>query len=191
MSYIMYRQCGYLLNQVLYTRLLICTDDLLKVVTASLVYLLWHVTFLPLPKILGEVAFLTDGSSTIPNQSILVRHMKSILDPSLPVSVYGPLRLTHNAFHGIIMTSLGVTWLYFWQCLLYFWQDLQSLTYDWMVLPILSITSQISSSLQVKSAQGVGGNDGTNWQPYAVEMWEWLVYHFCIKTLVCQERFWN
>ncbi len=42
-------------------------------------------------------------------ESIIVRHMKSILDPSLPVRVYGPMRSTHSAFHGVVMTSLGGT----------------------------------------------------------------------------------
>jgi hypothetical protein len=61
----------------------------------------------------GKVALLIDGCSTILNQLvaglIIVRHMKSILDLSLPVRVYGPIRLTHNAFHGVVMTSFDGT----------------------------------------------------------------------------------
>ncbi len=45
--YIKYWQWGYLLNQVLYTRLLICVDDLSKVVSATIVSSA-NVTFFPL-----------------------------------------------------------------------------------------------------------------------------------------------
>ena len=38
---------GYLLNQLLYTRLLICAEDLSKIASASLVFLI--VAFLPIP----------------------------------------------------------------------------------------------------------------------------------------------
>ena len=72
-----------------------------------------HIAFLPLPNELGKVALSTDGSSTISNQLvtglIIARLMRSILDPSLPVRVYGPIRLTHNAFLGVVMTSFGGT----------------------------------------------------------------------------------
>jgi hypothetical protein len=46
--YIRYQQRGYLLNQVLYTRLTICAELLLKVVFATKVFS-EDVTFLPLP----------------------------------------------------------------------------------------------------------------------------------------------
>ncbi len=62
--------------------------------------------------------------------------MKSILEPSLPLRVLGSMRSTHNAFQWVIMTSFGGTWPYFWLCLLFIWQDLQDLTYFWMVLCI-------------------------------------------------------
>jgi hypothetical protein len=79
----------YLLKQVLYTRLLICADDLSNVVSDSLVYLL-YVTFLTLP-LVGTVNLVTVGSCTISNQlvaqSIIVRHMKSILVLSWPLRV--------------------------------------------------------------------------------------------------------
>jgi hypothetical protein len=73
------------MNQVLYTRLLIYTDDLSKVVFASLVQSL-HVTILLLP-VLGTVYLVTGGISTILNHffagSIIVRRKKSILVQSL------------------------------------------------------------------------------------------------------------
>ncbi len=88
--YIKYQQHGYLLNQVLYTRLLVCAGILSKVVSASLVFSA-NVTFLPLPAGGTVVYWVTVGSFTILNQLvvglIMVRHMKSILDPSLPLRV--------------------------------------------------------------------------------------------------------
>ncbi len=83
------RHLGYLLNQVLYIRLLICAEDL------SILIVLFFVNLLTL------VSLWSFGSSTISNQlvagSIIVRHIKSILEPSLPLRVYGPMRSTHNA----------------------------------------------------------------------------------------------
>jgi hypothetical protein len=55
----------------------------------------------------------------------MVRHMKSILEPSLLLRVYGPTRSTHNASQGVVMTSLGGIRPYFRLCLLFTWQDLQ------------------------------------------------------------------
>ena len=52
----------------------------------------------------------TTGSSTISNLleagSIIVRHIKSISVPSLPLSVYGPIKSTHTAFQGVMVASL-------------------------------------------------------------------------------------
>jgi hypothetical protein len=100
LSYIKQQHCGYLLNQVLHTRLLICAEGLSNVMSASLVFL--FVTLLPL------VSLWSFGSSTILNQlvagSIIVRHIKSILEPSLPLRVYGPMRSTHNTSKEVVMT---------------------------------------------------------------------------------------
>ena len=56
-----------------------------------------------------SLSFWSFGSSIISNQlvagSIIVRHIKSILEPSLPLRVYGPMRSTHNASQGVVMTS--------------------------------------------------------------------------------------
>ncbi len=88
--HIMYQQWGYLLNQVLYTRLLICVEDLSKVVNATLVFPA-NVTFLLLPMVGTVINLATVGSSTISNQLvaglIIVRHMKSILEPFSPLRV--------------------------------------------------------------------------------------------------------
>ncbi len=105
----------YLLNQVLYTRLLICAEVLSKYKSASLVFL--FVTLLPL------VSLWSFGSSTISNQlvagSIIVRHIKSILEPSLPLRVYKPMRSTHNASQGVVMTSFYGTCPHF--CCVSYW----------------------------------------------------------------------
>ncbi len=42
------------------------------------------------------------STSDVVAGSNIVRHMKSILDPSLPLRVLGPIRSTHNAFQGVI-----------------------------------------------------------------------------------------
>ena len=76
----------------------------------------------------------TTGSSTILNQleagSIIVRHMKSISVPSLPRSVYGPIKSTHTASQGVIVTILVGSFPYFCERHLFTWHDLQFLTYD-------------------------------------------------------------
>ena len=66
------------------------------------------------------------GSSTISSQllagSIMMRHIKSISDPSLPLSVYGPIRLTHRHSQGVSTTSFGGNFPHF--CFLFVcWLD--------------------------------------------------------------------
>jgi hypothetical protein len=77
----------------------------------------------------------------------MVRQMKAILEPSLPLRVQGPTRLTHNALQEVIMTSLGGTCPYLKLCLLLTWQDLHNLTYLRMVVrkPFQYITDLIVS----------------------------------------------
>ena len=57
------------------------------------------------------------GSSTILNQlvagPIMVRHIKSISDPSLPLRVYGPIRLTHRHSQNVSTISFGGSFPYF------------------------------------------------------------------------------
>ncbi len=88
----------------------------------------------------GTVNLVTVSSSTISIQlvagSVIVRNMKSILVHTSPLRMYGPMRSTHHALQQVVMTSSGGTWPYFWLCLLFIWQDLQNLMYDWMVLCI-------------------------------------------------------
>ncbi len=65
--------------------------------------------FYPCP-CLGIVNFVTVGTFIMSNKivagSIMVRHMKLLLELSLQLRVYCPMRSTHNALQGVIMTSL-------------------------------------------------------------------------------------
>ena len=73
--------------------------------------------------LLPLVSLWSFGSSTISNQlvagSIIVRHIKSILEPSLPLRVYKPMRSTHNASQGVVMTSFYGTCPHF--CCVSYW----------------------------------------------------------------------
>ncbi len=121
-------QQGYLLNQVLLTKVLIMLEDLSKyaslvLLCVSALVLLWEVG-----------ASSTTCSSTISNQleagSIIVRHIKSISVPSLPRSVYGPIQSTHTASQGVMVASLVGSFPYFCDHLLFTWQDRQFLAYE-------------------------------------------------------------
>ncbi len=76
----------------------------------------------------------TTGSSTTLNQleagSIIVRHMKSISVPSLPLSVYGPIKLMHTVSQGVIVASFVGIFPYFCERLLFTWQEQQFLIYE-------------------------------------------------------------
>ena len=80
-------------------------------------------------------------NSTISNQleagSIIVRHIKSICDPSLLLRVYGPIRSTHNTSHGVMMTVFVGSLPYLSVRRLLIWQDLHFLTCDRIVVRIL------------------------------------------------------
>ena len=86
------------------------------------------------------VSWLTSGNSTILNQleegSIMVSAIESIADPSLPLSVYGPMRSTYKAFHGVFISILDGRWPYYSVCLLLTWHDLHDLIMDQMVVHI-------------------------------------------------------
>ena len=81
---------GYLPNQILLTDRLIQSDDLTKI--CSLINF-----SLPLTILVNN--WMINGNSTTLNQLevglIMVRAMKSIEEPSLPLSVYGLMRSTH------------------------------------------------------------------------------------------------
>jgi len=66
----------------------------------------------------------------------MVRAMKSIDDPSLPLSVYGPTRSTHKASHGVLITILDGKCPYFCVRFLFTWQVLHDFVMDRMVFLI-------------------------------------------------------
>ena len=98
---------------------------------------------------------LTTGSSTISNQleagSIMVRAMKSICKPSLPLRVYGPMRSTHKASQGILITVFAGRCPYLSFRFLFVWQVLQDFVIDRMVvrIPFQYIAALIVSSTGV------------------------------------------
>ena len=89
---------------------------------------------------IGVMVSIT-GNSTSSNQleagSIIVRDIKSIWDPSLPLRVYKPIRSTHNTSQGVMTTVLVGNFPYFRVCHLFIWQDWHLLTYDQIVVRIL------------------------------------------------------
>jgi hypothetical protein len=108
---------------------------------------------LPLPVIVSSLR--TKGSSTTSNQlvvgSIIVRAIKSMIMPSLPLRVYGPIRSTHNALHGTVITVLDGRCPYLSLCFLLVWHVLHDFVSDRIVVRIPSqyIVDFIVSSSQV------------------------------------------
>ncbi len=86
------------------------------------------------------VSRMTSGNSTISNQleagSIMVSAMKSIAEPSLPLRVYGPIRLTHSASHGVLIMILDGKWPYFSVRFLLTWHALHDFVTDRVVIRI-------------------------------------------------------
>ncbi len=97
----------------------------------------------------------TRGKSTILNQldarSIMVRDMKSMTEPSLPLRVYGPTRSTHNILHGVVITVLGSKCPYLSFRFILTWHALHDFVIDRMVvhIPFQYIVACIVSSRQV------------------------------------------
>jgi hypothetical protein len=108
LSYIKYWYLGYLHNQILLTNQLIQSDDLSKI--CSSIVLSLSLTFLVINRMIV-------GNSSTLNQMevglIMVRAMKSIDKPSLPLSVYELTRMTHKASHGVLITILDGRFPYF------------------------------------------------------------------------------
>ncbi len=138
--------CYQLLNQVICTRIL-------NILFLWCFWLRWGkktFTGKRLSQVSMYVALFTlVGSYIVSNQiiagSIMVRHMKLIIDMSLPLRVYYLMRCTHNALWGVIMNSFDITWSYF-DCVSCFWQDLQDLTLlDGMCIPFQYFTDFVVS----------------------------------------------
>ncbi len=66
----------------------------------------------------------------------MVSAMKSIADPSKPSRVYGPIRPTHKASHGVRITILGGRWPYFCVRVLFTWHGLNDFVMDRTVVHI-------------------------------------------------------
>ena len=113
--------------------MLIIAGDISKYASLSLVVL--FCVYLPI------VVYSATGNSTILNQnaagSIIVRHIKSMSVQSLPCRVYGPIRSTHTASHGVVMTNLVGSFPYCLDCLLFNLTGLTVLTYEQTVCCML------------------------------------------------------
>jgi hypothetical protein len=68
--------------------------------------------------------------------SVMVRAMKSIDKPTLPLSVYGPTRLTHKASHGVLISILDGRCPYIGVRFSFTWQVLHDFDMDRMVFLI-------------------------------------------------------
>jgi len=89
----------------------------------------------------------------------MVRAMKSIDKPSLPLRT----RSTQRATHGVLITILGGRCPYFCIRYLFTWQVLHDFVLDRMVLliPFQYITAFTVSSLRDGYAQGAKDSGGT------------------------------
>jgi len=131
LSYIKQRHLGYLHNQILLTNRLIRSDDLSKI--SSSIVLSLPLTFLVVTRVIvGNSATL----SQLEAGSIMVRAIKSIYEPSLPLRVYGPIRLTHRASQGMHITILDGRCPYFSDRFLFIWQVLHDFIMDRKVVRI-------------------------------------------------------
>jgi len=143
LSYTRYRHLGYLLNQNLLTNRAIQSELLPEISSATIDSLLLTCVVL---------SHLTSGNSTISNQldagSIMVRAMKSMTEPSLPLRVYGPTRSTHKVLHVVVIMVLGGRCPYLSFRFLLTWHVLQDFVIDRMVvlIPFQYIVACIVSS---------------------------------------------
>ena len=105
----MFWQHGYLLNQILFTKLLIIADDLSKYASFVLVSLCVLSLLLCMKR--GEKISSVIGNSMMLDQldagSINVRHIKSISVLPLPLRVYGRIRSTYSDSVGFVIIDLG------------------------------------------------------------------------------------
>jgi hypothetical protein len=140
LSYIEHQHLGSLHNQILFTNQLIQSDYLSKI--CSLINV-------SLPLIILVINHTIVGNFTSLNQLevglIMVRAMKSIDDPYLPLSVHGPMRLTHKASHGVLMAIFDCKCPNFSVHLLFTWQVLHDFVMDRTVffIPFQYITAFI------------------------------------------------
>ncbi len=144
MPYTRYQHREYLLNQTLLTSHTMQSEHMSKISLDASDYL---------PSTVIVLSCRTRGNSTILNQldmgSIIVRAMKSMTEPSLPLRVYyGPTRSTHNCFHGVVITILGLRCPYLSFRFLLTWHVLHDLVIAWtaVLIPFQYIIACIISS---------------------------------------------
>ena len=139
--YTRYRHLGCLLNQNLLTNHAIRSELLLKISSDTSDSLPSTVIVLNCWT-MGQIHQLDAGS-------IMVRAMKSMTEPSLPLRVYGPTRSTHNVLHGVVITVLGGRCLYFSFRFLLTWHILHDFVIHRMVvlIPFQYIVACIVSSV--------------------------------------------
>ncbi len=156
LSYTKYQHLGYLLNQILLASHAMQSELSSKISSDASNSLLSTVIVL---------SRQTRGDSTILNQldvgSIMVRAMKSMTEPSLPLRVYGPMRSTHNVLHGVVIMVLGGKCPYLSFRLVLTSHALHDFVIDRMVvcIPFQYIVACIVSSRQC--VQGVAGSGGS------------------------------
>ncbi len=182
LSYIKYQHRGYLHNQILLTNWLIWSDDLSKISSS--------ITF-SLPLTVLVINRVIVGNSTTLNQleagSIMVRAMKSIEDLSLPLSVYGPTRLTHKASHGVLIMILDDRCPYF--CVRFYSLGKICMTLLWIRrwFSFLSNILQISLSLRDVYPRGaVDSGDTTTLHAVAMAL-VLQAYLYCIYNFRFQQ----
>ncbi len=147
---------GIYTTRFLLTNRLIQSDDLLKI--SFLIVLSLPLTFL-------VINCMIVGNSTASNQLeaglIMVRAMKSIDKPFLPLSVYGPTRSTQRASNGVLITILGGKCPYF--CVHFYSLGKSCMTLFWIgwCFSYLSSILQLSLFLQNGYAQGAEDSGDT------------------------------
>ncbi len=105
------------------------------------------------------------GCSTTSSQleagSIMVRVIKSIDDPSVPLRVYGPMRSTHRASEGMLSTILDGRCPYFSDPSYLFGKSCMTLLWIGWWYAFLSSISRLSLSLRDGYARGAEDSGDT------------------------------
>jgi hypothetical protein len=83
-----------------------------------------------LEKLCTRITSSSAISTQLEARLVTVRAIKLICKLSLPLRVYGPMRLTHKHSQVLVMTVLCGRCQYLRSCLLLIWQDLQDFTFN-------------------------------------------------------------
>jgi len=112
--------------------------------------------------------------------------MKSFKDPSLPLSVYGPARLTHKASQGVLITMLDGRCPYFCVRFTFTWQDLHDFVMDWTVFLIpFQFIADFIVSMYAQGAVDSGDTTSLHAVAMASELRAYLycIYNFCFQQV--------